>query len=124
MCSKSIPRTITIQGLTFTAITVAEKHIYQRFISANSECVLISSLPGKVLRTLVDIATLGRAIQHAFSKPSLVNLISKDTNLVFYLSVFPLLKTLRTSDYDVISDVCVDSASLATSFKKCNLIMT
>ena len=41
-----------------------------------------------------------------------------------FLSVYPLLKTLRTSDYDVISDVCVDSASLATSFKKCNVIMT
>ena len=27
-----------------------------------------------------------RAIQHAFSKPSLVNLISKDANLVFYLA--------------------------------------
>ena len=65
-----------------------------------------------------------RAIQHAFSKPSLVNLISKDANLVFYLSVYPLLKTLRTSDYDVTFDVCVDSASIATSFKKCNVIMT
>ena len=31
---------------------------------------------------------------------------------------------LQTSDYDVIIDFCVDSASLATSFKKCNLIMT
>ena len=31
-----------------------------------------------------------KAIQHAFSKPSLVNLISKDANLVFFLSVFPL----------------------------------
>ena len=31
-----------------------------------------------------------RAIQHAFSKPSLANLISKDANLVFYLSVYPL----------------------------------
>ena len=58
-----------------------------------------------------------RAIQHAFSKPSLVNLISKDANLVFYLSVYPLLNTLQTSDYDVIFDFCVDSASLATSFK-------
>ena len=29
-------------------------------------------------------------IQHAFSKPSLVNLISKDANLVFYLSVYQL----------------------------------
>ena len=32
--------------------------------------------------------------------------------------------TLQTSDYDVIFDVCVNSASLATSFKKCNVIMT
>ena len=56
-------------------------------------------------------------IQHAFSKPSLVNLISKDTNLVFYLSVYPLLNTLQTSVYDVIFHFCVDSASLATSFK-------
>ena len=31
-----------------------------------------------------------RAIQHAFSKPSLTNLISKDADLVFYLSVYPL----------------------------------
>ena len=65
-----------------------------------------------------------RAIQHAFSKPSLVNLISKDGNLVFYLSAYPLLNTLQTSDYDVIFDFGVNSASLATSFKKCNVIMT
>ena len=32
--------------------------------------------------------------------------------------------SLQTSDYDVIFDFCVDSASLATSFKKCNVIMT
>ena len=63
-------------------------------------------------------------IQHAFSKLSLVNLISKDANLVFYLSVYPLLNALQTSHYDVIFEVCVDSASLATSFKKCNVIMT
>ena len=42
-----------------------------------------------------------RAVQHGFSKPSLVNLISKDANLVFYLSVYQLLNTLQTSDYDV-----------------------
>ena len=29
-------------------------------------------------------------IQHALSKPSFVNLISKDANLVFYLSVYPI----------------------------------
>ena len=47
---------------------------------------------------------VSRAIQHAFSKPSLVNVISKDVNLVIY----------KTSDYDVIFDFFVDSASLAT----------
>ena len=52
------------------------------------------------------------------------NLISKDTNLVIYLSVYPLLNILQTSDYDVIFDFCVDSASLGTPFKKCNVIMT
>ena len=31
-----------------------------------------------------------RAIQQVFLKPSLVNLISKDTHLVFYLSVYQL----------------------------------
>ena len=73
--------------------------------------LLISSLPGSALRTLVE-------------SPSLVNLISKDANLVFYLSVYPLLNTLQTSDYDLIFDFCVDSASLATPFKKCNVILT
>ena len=28
------------------------------------------------------------------------------------------------SDYDIIIVFCVDSASFATSFKKCNIIMT
>ena len=63
-------------------------------------------------------------IQHVLSMPSLVNLISKDANLVFYLSVYPLLNILKTSDYDVIFDIYTDSASLAMSFKKCNVIMT
>ena len=63
-------------------------------------------------------------IQHVFSKPSLVNLISKDVNLVFYLSVYPWLNIIQNSDYDIIFDFCVDSASLALSFKKCNVIMT
>ena len=40
-----------------------------------------------------------------------VNLISKDANLVFYLSVYPLLNTLQNSDYDVIFHFCVDKAS-------------
>ena len=48
-------------------------------------------------------------IQHAFSKSSLVNLISKDVNLVFYLSVNHCF-TLQTSDYDITIVFCVDSA--------------
>ena len=64
-----------------------------------------------------------RAIQYTFSKPSLVNFMSKDANLVFYLSVL-LLFLYQTSHYDVMFDFCVDSVSLATSFKKCNAIMT
>ena len=47
---------------------------------------LISSLPGSSLRTHVDIARQASRCQHAFSKPCLVNLISKDTHLVFSMN--------------------------------------
>ena len=43
------------------------------------------------------------AIQHAFSKPSLINFISKDVNLVIYLSVYPFVH-LQTSNHDIIID--------------------
>ena len=56
-------------------------------------------------------------IQHAFSESSLINLISKDTNLVFYSSVYHCF-TVQISKNDVIFNFCVDSASLVTSFKK------
>ena len=36
----------------------------------------------------------------------------------------PIQFSLQTSDYDVFFDFCVDSGSLATSFKKGNVIMT
>ena len=86
------------------------------------ECRLISGLPGKVLRTLVD-SEASQGIQHAFSKINRVNMISKDANLVFYLSVYPLFH-IQTSDYDVFFYFCVNSVSLATALKKCNVIMT
>ena len=63
-------------------------------------------------------------IQHTFSKSSLLNMISKDANLVFYLSVYTNWFNLQTSDLGVIIDFHVDSKSLTTSFKKCNIIMT
>ena len=62
-------------------------------------------------------------IQLPFSKLSLVNLISKEAKMIFYLS-FTNCFMLQTRDYDIIFDFCVDSASFATSFKKCNVIMT
>ena len=48
--------------------------------------LLISSLPGSALRTHVE--SLGKPcdVNMRFSKPCLVNLISKDTHLVFTIS--------------------------------------
>ena len=40
---------------------------------------------------------------------------------ILFISL-PIVKHFQTSDYDVF--FCVDSVSLATSFKKCNFIMT
>ena len=46
------------------------------------------------------IARLCLAIQHAFSKPNLVNFISEDANLLFYLSVYKFVhfKLVVTDD--------------------------
>ena len=74
--------------------------------------------PGKALRMRVDIARLAERFNMRSQ-----NRASKDANLVFYLSVFPLF-TLQASDYDVFFDFCVDSASLSTSFKTCNVVIT
>ena len=46
--------------------------------------LLISSLPGLALRTHVE--SLGKLCQQAFSKPCLVNLISKDAHLLFSIT--------------------------------------
>ena len=62
-------------------------------------------------------------IQHAFRKLSRVNLISKDRKLVFYLSVSNWL-AIQTGDYDIIIYFCVNSMTLATLLKKCNVMMT
>ena len=42
---------------------------------------------------------------------------------ILFISL-PIVEHSKTTDYDVMFDFCVDSASLATSFKKCNVIMT
>ena len=72
---------------------------------------------------LVDITRLASRCQHAVSKPSLVNLISKDgAGCSIYQLTYCFSR--QTSDFDIIIDICDDSVSLATSFKKCNVIMT
>ena len=43
---------------------------------------------------LIDIVRLAKQF-NVFSKLSLVNLISKDANLVFYLSVYPLVHSIK-----------------------------
>ena len=63
--------------------------------------LLISSLPGSALRTLVDIARQASRCQQVLSKPCLVNLISKDTHLVF--SIY--LQALRCQQ--VLSKPCL-----------------
>ena len=52
-------------------------------------CLLISSLPGKALRKHVESLGKPRDVNKRFSKPCLVNLISKDTHLEYslYLSI-------------------------------------
>ena len=60
--------------------------------------------------------------QHAFSKQSLEDLISKDGTWysIYQLPTDSLFKLV----IDEIFDFCVDSASLAKTFKKCIVIMT
>ena len=63
--------------------------------------LLISSLPGSALRTHVESLGKPRDVimcsqgssrcQHAFSKPCLLNLISKETHLVFSIYLSRLL---------------------------------
>ena len=63
-----------------------------------------------------------KAVQNGYLKPSLVNLILKDVNLAFYLSVANWFY-LQSDDFDVIIDFRVDSTILM-SFKKCNVMLT
>ena len=83
---------------------------------------MISSLPGKALRMLVDIARLAERCVLKAQPGELNRSIKRRESGILFISL--TIASLQTSDYDVIFDFCVDSASLATSFKKCNVIMT
>ena len=64
-----------------------------------------------------------RAIQQAFSKPSQENLISKDTNLVFYLSAYQVVLLFKLATMTYFSILCWFSV-ISDVIKKCNVIMT
>ena len=82
------------------------------------ECLLISSLPSKALRTLRESRGL----------PSNSTCILKakpgKTQSWYSFYQFRSSLTLQTSDFDKIDDFDVDSTSLTMSFKKCIVIMT
>ena len=67
------------------------------------ECLLISSLPSKALRMLVDTARLVERFN------------MRSQSLAWYsIYQFTHCFTLQAIDYDVIFDFCIDSVSLAT----------
>ena len=83
------------------------------------ECLLIARVPDKTLRTLVESRDLLSGLTCILeAKPG----TRRESGIL--LIMFTYWFTLQTNDHGVIKEFCVDSASLPTSFKKCNLIMT
>ena len=75
-------------------------------------------------RTLADIARLAEP-SHSIcvleAEPGKLDIKRHEPDIVFTMYQFT---HCFTRDNDVMFNFCVDSASLATSFKKCNVIMT
>ena len=67
-------------------------------------------LPGNSLRTLVDIARLAERFNKR-SQSRAWETLYQMTRTWYSIYQFTHCFTLQTSDYDVIFDVCVDSAS-------------
>ena len=80
--------------------------------------LLISSLPGSTLRRHVESPGKHLAIQQAFSKPCLVNLISKDTHLVFSIYQLPFILTALLH-FDVINVVYLTASAFIRSSCHC-----
>ena len=71
------------------------------------ECVLISSLLGMALRTLVESRGLpSDSTCVVQAEPGKFDIKLRELAVVFYF-----ISLLETNDYDVIIDICVDSAS-------------
>ena len=83
----------------------------------------MSSLPGKAFKTLVDIARLAEQFDMRSQSRAWLTSYQK-TQTWYFIYLFTSLLTGQTSDIDVFIDFCVNSMSLTTSFKKCNVIMT
>ena len=88
------------------------------------ECLLISSLPGKTLRTLVESRGLASGSTCVLKdEPGKLDIKRRKPGILFIsLPIGSIYKlAIITFDYRFF---CVDSASMATSFKKCNVILT
>ena len=85
-----------------------------RGLLSNSSC-LLKAEPGKldIKRCLLSDST---SVLKA--EPGKLDFKRREPGILFISLPYCF------SDYDVIFDFCVDSASSATSFKECNVIMT
>ena len=80
-----------------------------RYRKKLGECLLISSLPGKASRTLVDIARLAEQINSLLkAKPGKLDIERLEPGIIF---ITTHCFTLQSSDYDISFDYCIVSAS-------------
>ena len=85
---------------------------------------MISRLPGKASRTLVDLRGFQRvSICILEAKPGKFDIKRREPGILF-ISFSKLIHSSYYSDYDVNIDFLVNSMSLAMSFKTCNDMMT
>ena len=65
-----------------------------------------------------------QGIEHAFSKPSLVSMISKVTQNWYSIYQLTHWFTLQNGDFDVFIEFCVDSTSINLNQKvQCTVVM-
>ena len=75
-------------------------YIYIYIEGILDECLLISSLPSKALRTLVDIASLVMSTSILKAKPGKLDIKRREPSILFIS--FTNCFTLQTGGYDVI----------------------
>ena len=80
------------------------------------ECLLITSLPGTALRTLVDIARL--------AEPSNLDIKSRAPGILFTCISLLSSFTLQTNEYDIMIDFLCRFSVIGDVVKKSSVIMT